>query len=123
VRTEVVSPFVWSFARRWARHRTSFALRGSATTTGQDEDADETEGTDGTRRTDAATRPADGLTSDAGTKESRATVMARYQRRLLEVNETDAGVYLLGSYTRALSGKLKLNGHLLQRRRLRPDLW
>jgi len=44
---------------------------------------------------------------DGGTKEWRSTVVPRYQRRMREVNEAVAGVYLSGGNTRRIRGALR----------------
>ena len=46
-------------------------------------------------------------TSDTGTEEWRSTVVPRYQRRMREVNEAVAGVYLSGGNTRRIRGALR----------------
>ena len=44
---------------------------------------------------------------DGGTEEWRSTVVPRYQRRMREVNEAVAGVYLSGGNTRRIRGALR----------------
>jgi hypothetical protein len=46
-------------------------------------------------------------TSDGGAEEWRSTVVPRYQRRMREVNEAVAGVYLSGGNTRRIRGALR----------------
>jgi len=46
-------------------------------------------------------------TADGGTEEWRSTVVPRYQRRMREVNEAVAGVYLSGGNTRRIRGALR----------------
>lgn len=46
-------------------------------------------------------------TSDTSTEEWRSTVVPRYQRRMREVNEAVAGVYLSGGNTRRIRGALR----------------
>ena len=42
-----------------------------------------------------------------GTEEFRSTVLPRYQRRMREINEAIAGVYLSGGNTRRIRGALR----------------
>jgi putative transposase len=44
---------------------------------------------------------------DGGTEEFRSTVVPRYQRRMREINEAVAGVYLSGGNTRRIRGALR----------------
>jgi putative transposase len=44
---------------------------------------------------------------DGGTEEFRSTVVPRYQRRMREINEAIAGVYLSGGNTRRIRGALR----------------
>ena len=44
---------------------------------------------------------------DGGTEEFRSTVVPRYQRRMREINEAVAGVYLAGGNTRRIRGALR----------------
>src|SRR5207253_675376 len=54
------------------------------------------------------TLPRGGLANgEGGTEEWRSTVVPRYQRRMREVNETVAGVYLSGGNTRRIRGALR----------------
>ena len=46
-------------------------------------------------------------TSDGGSEEWASTVVPRYQRRMREVNEAVAGVYLSGGNTRRIRGALR----------------
>lgn len=64
-----------------------------------------THGTDGPRRTDAPPWPF----GEAGRRaeEFRSTVLPRYQRRMREINEAVAGVYLSGGNTRRIRGALR----------------
>jgi transposase-like protein len=53
------------------------------------------------------TLPRGRLAKEGGTEEFRSTVLPRYQRRMREINEAVAGVYLSGGNTRRIRGALR----------------